>query len=78
MKICKWNGKVKTNINQYKSKGMNSMDTMIKRPCTILESIEKSFKQIEEYKQGKRKFKSLKESQKIWDEWANEPDENSK
>ncbi|NRT78100.1 hypothetical protein [Clostridium beijerinckii] len=48
----------------------------LQRPCTILQSIEESFKQIGEYKQGKRQFKSLKESQSLWDKWAKEVEEN--
>lgn len=48
----------------------------LQRPCTILQSIEESFKQIGEYKQGKRQFKSLKESQSLWDKWTKEVEEN--
>ncbi|CUU45487.1 hypothetical protein [Clostridium beijerinckii] len=47
----------------------------LQRPCTILQSIEESFKQIGEYKQGKRQFKSLKESKSLWDKWTKEVEE---
>lgn len=45
------------------------------RGCIVKESIEESFKQIDEYKQGKRKFKSLKDSQALWDKWIEEAEE---
>lgn len=53
-------------------RGGVNMELVIKRPCTVLESIDEGFKQIKEKKQGKRKFKSLEESQKLWDKWAKE------
>lgn len=52
--------------------GGNSMNITIKRPCTILESIEDSFKQIKDVEKGKSKFKSLNESRALWKQWAEE------
>lgn len=55
-----------------------NMDAVAKRPCTILESVEESFKQIKEKKHGKRKFKSLEESQNLWNKWAKEVEDESR
>lgn len=33
----------------------------MERYCTVKESVEESFKQIKEFRQGKRKFKTLEE-----------------
>lgn len=41
----------------------------------VYSNIEENFKQIGEYKQGKRKFKSLKESKSLWDKWVEEVEE---
>lgn len=64
--------------NKDKIKEDKDMDAVVERPCTILESIEESFKQIKEYKEGKRKFKSLEESQALWDKWAKETEDESR
>ncbi|SMC19396.1 hypothetical protein SAMN02745134_00817 [Clostridium acidisoli DSM 12555] len=36
------------------------------RPCSVAKSIEESLKQRHEYKDGKRKFKFLLDSNKMW------------
>jgi hypothetical protein len=46
------------------------MNRVIERPCSILESIEKSLQEMAEHKKGKKKLKSLEESMKLWSEWA--------
>jgi hypothetical protein len=67
------------NIKEITSQdgGVRMNAKTLQRPCTILQSIEESFMQIGEYKQGKRKFKSLKESQSLWDKWAKEVEEDN-
>lgn len=42
----------------------------IKRPCSILESIDESLKQIEDVEKGKSKFKTLNESRLLWKQWV--------
>lgn len=54
------------------------MENTMKRPSTILESLEKGFKEIREFKQGKRKLKSLEESQQMWNAWIEETEDESK
>jgi len=54
------------------------MDAIIKRPSTILESVEESLKQIKEFKEGKRKFKTIDESFANWEKWAKEVEDESK
>lgn len=46
------------------------MDRVIKRPYSVLESIEKSLEEVFDYKKGKKKLKSLEESMKLWSEWT--------
>lgn len=69
--------KIKLDKLGMKKNGGENMEGIIKRPNTILQSIGKSFKQIDESKKGKRKFKTLEESQKIWDKWIEETDNES-
>lgn len=45
------------------------MENVIERPCSIIESIGKSFQEITEYKNGKRNLKTLGESKKLWNEY---------
>lgn len=55
------------------------MATLVaKRPCTILDSVEESLKQIREFKEGKRNFKSIDESFSEWEKWAKEVEDESK
>ncbi|MBU5485988.1 hypothetical protein KQI86_16830 [Clostridium sp. MSJ-11] len=46
-----------------------SVEKKVLIDCTPVESIEKSLKEIKEFKDGKRKFKTLEESQKMWADW---------
>lgn len=71
------NNKNKINNKGKINGGVRMNAKTFQRPCTVLQSIEESFKQIGEYKQGKRKFKSLKESQSLWDKWAKEVEEEN-
>ncbi|NCI19867.1 hypothetical protein EJM73_09535 [Clostridium botulinum] len=48
------------------------MKKIIKRPNSVLKSTEISFKEIQDFKKGNKKFKSLKESQQLWDKWVEE------
>ncbi|WP_161956062.1 hypothetical protein [Clostridium tertium] len=45
------------------------MKNTIERDCSILESIEKSFKEVVEYKEGTRKLKTLEEAVDLWNEF---------
>lgn len=45
------------------------MENVIERPYSIIESMEKSFQEITEYKNGKRNLKTLEESKKLWNEY---------
>ncbi len=67
----------KKKLDVQVQKGVKNMDTIIKRPCTILKSIEDSFKQIKEVENNKKQFKSLKESRALWKQWAKEADNES-
>lgn len=69
---CKILMRVRKNIRGQTGEGVSMNTNTLQRPCTVLKSIQESFKQIGEYKQGKRKFKSLKESQTLWNEWIEE------
>lgn len=51
------------------------MNTTIERPKSILQSIEDGFKEVKEFKEGKRKFKTLEESKRLWEQWASEDDD---
>lgn len=55
-----------------KNRGDDSMDKIIERPCTILESISQSLREIKEFKSGKRTFRTLDESKKLWNKWIEE------
>lgn len=55
-----------------KSEEVVEMDAAIKNPSLILDSIDDSFKQIKDYKEGKVKFLSLKESKENWKKWVKE------
>lgn len=57
--------------------GGDNMSTTVLRPCTILESIEDSFRQIKDVENGKKKFKSLNESRALWKQWAEESEDES-
>ncbi|MBN3351937.1 hypothetical protein [Clostridium botulinum] len=48
------------------------MKKISQRPNDILKSIEISFQEIQDFNKGKKKLKSLKESQQLWDKWAEE------
>jgi len=54
------------------------MNAIVERPFTILESIEESFKQIKEFKEGKRQLKTVDESFTEWEKWAKEVEDESK
>ncbi|HDK7176617.1 TPA: hypothetical protein PTV31_003235 [Clostridium botulinum] len=54
------------------------MENTIKRPNSILKSIEISFQEIQDFNKGKKKFKSLKESQQLWDKWVEESEDESR
>jgi len=45
------------------------------RPNNVLKSIEISSKEIQDFKKSKKKFKSLKESQQLWDKWVEESED---
>lgn len=51
------------------------MKKIIKRPNSVLKSIEISFKEIQDFKKGNKEFKSLKESQQLWDKWTEESED---
>lgn len=38
----------------------------------LLQSIDKSFQQIKEFKKGKRQLKSLEKSKRLWNKWIKE------
>jgi hypothetical protein len=58
-------------------KGGDNMDAIMERPSTILESIEESLKQIKEHQEGKRQFRTLKESKALWKKWSEEVENES-
>lgn len=55
-----------------KSEEVVEMDAVIKKPSLVLDSIDDSFKQIKDYKEGKVKFLSLKGSKENWKKWVKE------
>ncbi|MDK0621637.1 hypothetical protein P5E90_12415 [Clostridium perfringens] len=38
----------------------------------VTKALENGFKEVKEHKQGKKKFKTLKECEEIWREWSEE------
>ena len=65
--------KVKKNICRNKVRGNKNMNmNILIEKSSVCESIEDGVKQIKDFKEDKIKFKSLKESQKDWDKWAKE------
>lgn len=61
-------------VKKYISGEVEHMENVIERPCSIIESMEKSFQEITEYKNGKRNLKTLEESKKLWGEWIEDDD----
>ena len=58
--------------NEHDIKKANDNFDDLERYCTVEESIKQSCKEIKDYKQGKIKLKSLKESFEQWKQWAKE------
>ncbi|MBD5589196.1 hypothetical protein [Clostridium botulinum] len=54
------------------------MENTIKRPNSILKSIEISLQEIQDFNKGKKNLKSLKESQRLWDKWIEESEDESR
>lgn len=50
------------------------MTPILERPNTILESIESSFQEIKEYKEGNNNLQSLSESLRQWEKWSEQED----
>ena len=67
-----------TGTNDNKDKGDDSMNTIVKKPCTILESIKQSFKEIKLYEAGKIKLKNIDEAFKEWEDLAKKTEKNEK
>ena len=71
-----------TGTDDTKNKGDDSMNTIAKRiakrPCTILESIKQSFKEIKLYEAGKIKLKNIDEAFKEWEDLAKKTEKNEK
>lgn len=76
MGIYKYKYKIINNACR-KNREADNMDVLIEKP-SVLESIEESFKQIKDFKEGKIKLKSLEESQELWKKWAKEIEDESK
>lgn len=80
MNIRKWTSSKKVYKLKVgrKQEGDNIMENTIKRPNSVLKSIEISFQEIQDFNKGKKKLKSLKESQQLWDKWAEESENESR
>lgn len=70
MDIKRWNGKFETKINM---EGDNIMNHVIEhKPGNVLLSLKEGFKEVKAHKSGRKMLKSLKESEKLWEKWADE------
>lgn len=57
------------------SMGDDNMNTVIERPCTPLKSMEKSLKEVKSFLKDEKKLKNIDDSMKMWEQWANQDDE---
>jgi len=55
---------------QSEPNGDDDMEATDEIYYSVSESIEESLKQVKEFKEGKREFKSIEKSLIGWDEWA--------